>query len=401
MEKAKTSRKSAFWMKIVLALVVLVFIGVIVSNGVKQYFVGQYMANMPAPINPVTAITLEAKDWTPTLATTGVVRANRGAMLSVETSGTVSEILVHSGQAVKKGQLLVSLDSAVEQANLHATQAQLPLAKQTYERYQKLYKTRSVSQQELDNAKAKYDALVANIEALKAAIARRQVVALFDGVIGIVKVNLGQYVTMGTEIVRLEDRSTMKIDFSLDQNLTHLLEVGQTVFAQADALGDEKITAKITAIEPAINAKTGLIDVQATFDQSSSQKLLSGMFVRLRVALPTKHQQIVVPQVAVAYHMYGESVFRLIPLSNKDKEQLLANPQFAYKDNIDKIYRVTQVNVESLDRQGIYAQLASDELTIGDKIVTTGQQRLSNSSLVIIVDKAGVGTVPPTETTNL
>ena len=82
-------------------------------------------------------------------------------------------------------------------------------------------------------------------------------------------------------------------------------------------------SAHITAIEPAINSSTGLVDVQATFEPEDGRQLLSGMFSRLRIALPTEKNQVVVPQVAISYNMYGEIAYLLVPLSDKDKEKLI------------------------------------------------------------------------------
>ena len=219
--------------------------------------------------------------------------------------------------------------------------------------------------------------------------------APFDGKAGIVKVNVGQYVSNGTEIVRVEDRSSMKVDFAIAQNLLDKLHIGQKVTATADARKGETFAAKVTAIEPAINSSTGLVDVQATFESEDGAKLLSGMFTRLHVALPTEHNQIVVPQVAVSYNMYGESLYILTALSDEDIEKLGGAEKAA------NMYRAKSITVFTKDRQGIYAQLKGDEVKVGDKIVTGGQQNLSNGSLVSVVDKAGVGTEQPANKTNL
>ena len=124
-------------------------------------------------------------------------------------------------------------------------------------------------------------------------------------------------------------------------------------------------------------------------------KLLSGMFTRLHVALPTEHNQIVVPQVAVSYNMYGESLYILTALSDEDIEKLGGAEKAA------NMYRAKSITVFTKDRQGIYAQLKGDEVKVGDKIVTGGQQNLSNGSLVSVADKAGVGTEQPANKTNL
>ncbi|MDG2939704.1 efflux RND transporter periplasmic adaptor subunit [Bisgaard Taxon 10/6] len=391
----KPKRSHAFFLKVGLAVAVLVFALVIGLNKFKEIMIGRAIANMPEKANPVTVMTVAPREWTPVINTTGLVRPNQGAMLSAQSAGTIKKIFVTSGQTVKKGDVLVELDSDVEIATLKASEAQLPVARLTYQRYANLIKSQSVSQTELDNAKASYDQLVANINSLKATIERRKILAPFDGVTGIVQVNEGQYISVGTEIVRVEDVSSMKVDFSVSQNDLENLQIGQKVTATSDARQGETFAAKVTAIEPAINKSTGLIDVQATFEAEDGKKLLSGMFTRLRLALPTEREQIVVPQVAITYNMYGEMAYVLQSLSDEDKEKLKDN------EDLNKMYRAQQITVFTKDRQGIYAQLKGNEVKAGDIIVTGGQQRLSNGSLVTVADKEGVGTVQPANKTNL
>ncbi|MDY4279879.1 MAG: efflux RND transporter periplasmic adaptor subunit [[Pasteurella] mairii] len=388
-------RSHTFLMKGTLALIVIIFIIVIGLNMYKSAKISKVLANMGEPISPVTAMKITPQVWIPVIESTGLIRPKQGAMLSAQTSGVVAHVYVTSGQKVNKGDVLVDLDNSVEKANLAAAQAQLPTVSQTYKRYAALYKTKSISRQEMDNAKSNYDALVANIAALKATIERRQIVAPFDGITGIVKVNVGEYVTVGTEIVRVEDRRLMQVDFSLAQNELKNLHVGQKVTATTDALPGESFSATITTIEPAVNASTGLIDLQATFEPEEGKKLLSGMFTRLQVALQPETNQIVVPQVSISYNMYGEIAYILTALSAEDKTK------FAGNKNVDNMYRAKQITVFTKDRQGIYAQLKGDDVKIGDIIVTGGQQNIGNGSLVIISDKQGVGTTEPTIKTNL
>lgn len=391
----RPKRSHVFFMKIILVVFVLIFAGVIGFNVLRGIMIGKAIASMPEPSSPVTALEVKATEWTPVINTTGLVRPNQGAMLSAQNAGTVSKVLVQNGQNVKKGDLLVELDSSVERASLQAAQAQLPALRQTYQRYANLVNSGSVSRQEADNAKAAYDAQVANIESLKATIERRQIVAPFDGKAGIVKVNVGQYVNVGAEIVRVEDTSSMKVDFAISQNDLDKLHIGQRVTATTDARQGETFAARITAIEPAISSSTGLVDVQATFDSEDGQKLLSGMFSRLRIALPTETNQIVVPQVAVSYNMYGEISYLLEPLSEEDKAKFADNPK------LDSLYRAKQITVFTKDRQGVYSQLQGDEVKVGDKIITGGQQGIGNGSLVEWIKKDIVGGTEPAKKTNL
>ena len=390
----KPKKSRSFVMKLVLLIVILAFATVIGLQMMKSRGMAAYFAHMPENINPVTVTTVQTQQWTPAIEATGIIRPNQGAMLSSQSSGTVKSIFVAAGQTVKKGDLLIELDSDVEKANLAAYQAQLTSVQANYQRYVTLFRSKSVSQSELDNAESAYKALVANIESAKATIARRKIYAPFEGVTGIIQVNVGEYVTPGQAMVRVEDISTTKIDFSIGQNNLENLFIGQKVTAVVDTFAGETFAAKISAIEPAITSTSGLIDLQATVEDSRD-KLLSGMFARVRVALTTEYDQIVLPQVAIAYNMYGESVYRLTPLSDEDKEKYAGN------ENLDKMYRANLVTVNTIDRSGIYSHLKRGPIKFGDIIVTGGQQRLSNGSLVVVSDKAGIGTEQPAETPKL
>lgn len=393
-QKPKRSRK---WMlRITLIVVIVIFAVVIFLTYMKSQGIANYLSHMPEAPNAVTVETVKLQSWTPQIDSTGSIRPNQGAMLSSQSSGTVKQIVVQAGQKVKKGDLLIELDSDVEKANLAAVKASLTSAQLNYNRMSKLIRSKSVSQSQLDDARATYLAAQGNVKALQATVERRQIYAPFDGVAGIVKVNVGQYVTIGTQMVRVEDRSKSKVDFSVGQNSIDNLKVGGKVLLTVDALNGKTFSGKIVAVDPAVNTNSGLIDVQAVIDDPNAE-LLSGMFAKVAVMLPQETDQIVIPKVAVAYNMYGENLYVLSPLSDEDKEK------FADNKNLDKLYRAHLVTVHTIDRSSIYAHLKTekDSVKAGDMIVTGGQQRLSNGSLVQVSDKPGVGTSEPAVKTNL
>ncbi|MCT8543384.1 efflux RND transporter periplasmic adaptor subunit [Glaesserella parasuis] len=395
----KTTKGKQFAIVVTLLVVLIVFGGVV---GMQQFIASkkaEFAANMPETVSQVTVMTVEGREWTPMIASTGSIRPNQGAMISAQTAGTVTKVLVKSGDKVKEGQLLVEIDSSAEQASLKATEAQLSTARANYNRYRNLVASSSASKAEFDNAKATYEQLVATIEATKAQIERRQIYAPFDGIAGIVEVNEGQYVTAGTKIVRVEDQSAMKIRFTLPQTNLEDIFVGQKVTATIDALPARTFPAKITAIDPAVDTSTGLINLEAMITEGQ-EMLLSGMFARLNIALPTQYGQIVVPQIAVTYSMYGENVYVLQPLSEEDKKKV--ENMKAQNPTLDesKMYRAKQVEVKTAERNGVYAHLTKG-LKVGDMIVTGGLQRLKNNALIQISNEQPVGVTAPATKTKL
>ncbi|EKP0296129.1 efflux RND transporter periplasmic adaptor subunit [Aeromonas veronii] len=361
------------WMAIMLLIAIALFGSVIGFNLFKQKMIAQYMANRPEPEFPVTAMVTKAQDWVPTIEAIGFIEPNQGVTLSTELAGTIDAITFESGKPVKADQLLLSLDSTVERANLRASQAKLPAAKAKFDRFQNLYKTSSISKEQLDEAEAAYRSLEADIESLKATIARREVRAPFSGVVGLRNVFLGQYLQPGTDIVRLEDTSVMRLRFTVPQTDISKIKLGQTIKINVDAYPQTQFDGHITAIEPAVNFQSGLIQVQADIPNNDGQ-LRSGMFARASIILPTVKGQIVIPQTAISFTLYGQNVYVLKEGEETDKE-----------GNKVKVLRAKQVVVKAGERRGNDVHVLSG-IQAGDQIVLSGQVRLSNDTKVHVVE---------------
>ncbi|MFQ1835289.1 efflux RND transporter periplasmic adaptor subunit [Aeromonas veronii] len=361
------------WMAIMLLIAIALFGSVIGFNLFKQKMIAQYMANRPEPEFPVTAMVTKAQDWVPTIEAIGFIEPNQGVTLSTELAGTIDAITFESGKPVKADQLLLSLDSTVERANLRASQAKLPAAKAKFDRFQNLYKTSSISKEQLDEAEAAYRSLEADIESLKATIARREVRAPFSGVVGLRNVFLGQYLQPGTDIVRLEDTSVMRLRFTVPQTDISKIKLGQTIKINVDAYPQTQFDGHITAIEPAVNFQSGLIQVQADIPNNDGQ-LRSGMFARASIILPTVKDQIVIPQTAISFTLYGQNVYVLKEVEETDKE-----------GNKVKVLRAKQVVVKAGERRGNDVHVLSG-IQAGDQIVLSGQVRLSNDTKVHVVE---------------
>ncbi|MBM0493024.1 efflux RND transporter periplasmic adaptor subunit [Aeromonas jandaei] len=361
------------WMAIMLLIAIALFGSVIGFNLFKQKMIAKYMANRPEPEFPVTAMVTKAQDWIPTIEAIGFIEPNQGVTLSTELAGTIDAITFESGKPVKADQLLLSLDSSVEKANLRASQAKLPAAKAKFDRFQNLYKTSSISKEQLDEAEAAYRSLEADIESLKATIARREVRAPFSGVVGLRNVFLGQYLQPGTDIVRLEDTSVMRLRFTVPQTDISKITLGQIIKINVDAYPQTQFDGHITAIEPAVNYQSGLIQVQADIPNNDGQ-LRSGMFARASIILPTVQNQIVVPQSAISFTLYGQNVYVLKESEETDKEGKKV-----------MVKRAKQVVVKAGERRGNDVHVLSG-IQAGDEIVLSGQVRLSNDTKVHVVE---------------
>jgi len=357
------------WTVIMLLVAVVLFGSVIGFNLFKQQKIAEFMANMPESEFPVTVVKTKSQEWSPTISAIGFIEPNQGVTVANEISGKVSHISFESGDMVKAGQLLVELNSEVEIANLKSAKAKLKAAKSKYHRYESLYKKNAVSKEDLDESEANYLSLLADIESQKAAIDRRQIKAPFDGEVGLRNVYLGQYLSAGTEIVRLEDSSVMRLRFTIPQTDISRVTEGQTVQIHVDSYPDAAFSGRITAIEPAVNYQSGLIQVQADVPNSDSL-LRSGMFARAEILLETIKDQYTLPQTAITYTLYGDNVYVVA----KDDEGVL---------------RVKQTVVKIGERLADSAHILSGIKT-GDVVVTSGQVRLSNNAKVRVVESSAL-----------
>lgn len=357
-----------------LLIAVLLFGSVIGFNLFKQKKIAEYMANMPEPVFPVTVVDVESVDWKPTIHAIGFIEPYLGVTLTAESNGVIDNIKFESGDTVKSGNMLVVLDTAVERANLASSQAKLPAAESKYKRYKGLLKKGSISREAYDDAEASYFSLKADIQSLMASIDRREIEAPFDGVVGIRDVYLGQYLQAGTKIVRLEDTSVMRLRFTVPQTDISLIHIDQKVNIKVDSYPEDTFEASISAIEPAVDYQSGLVQVQADIPNNGG-KLRSGMFARANIILPTIADQVVLPQTAITFTLYGDSVYLV--------------------SDIDGEKRVKQEVITVGERSGSIAHILKG-VKSGDQIVTSGQVRLSNNAKVKIVESDAI--TPPEET---
>lgn len=351
------------WVVGMILAVLIAFGSVIGFNIFVNHKIENTLANLPEPNYPVTVEKLTPSTWKQSIDTIGVIEPFQGVAVSNKVAGTVDAIHFKNGAVVKSGTLLVNLDNAVERAQLKAQQVQLPSVRDDYQRLKKLYAKNLTSQQSLETAQSKYETLVANIAMLQATIEQRQIKAPFSGVLGIKNINLGQYIPVGTDIVRLDDLSVMRVRFNVPQAQFGHLHIDQAINLTVESYPGRIYQGHINAIEPVINDQTGQIMVQAEIP-NDDRSLRGGMFADINVELPPLNDQFVVPQTAIVFALYGNSIFVV--------------------DEKDNQTRVRQVSVEVLNRSGANA-LIKGKINFNEQVVTTGTLNLSNHTQVTVV----------------
>ena len=190
---------------------------------------------------------------------------------------------------------------------------------------------------------------------------------------------LGQYLSAGSQIVRLEDTSMMKIRFTIPQTDISKLKTGQTLHIYVDAYPKQPFQGTVSAIEPAVSAQSGVVQVQAAIPNSDGL-LRSGMFAKVQVQLPVEPAQITIPQTAINFTLYGQTVF-VVEEGKDDKGQPLTDADGK------PVLVAKQVEVNVGERKEEVAHILNG-LKAGDRVVIAGQVRLSNGSHVKIIENS-------------
>ena len=364
----------------VLAIAAVVVIGGLgflkYSQFAKMQALAASGAFLPPPV-AVTTVTVHAQQWQPTLHAIGSVEAVQGTNISADLPGIVKEIAFQSGQTVKKGDILVRLVTDQEQAQLEANQAQRDLAVYTLKRQKDLRDKNTNSQSDFDNAEAGERQTEAMVDNARAAIDRKTIRAPFAGVLGIRKVNVGQYLDSGNQIVTLQSMDPIYVNFTLPQQNLRDFAVGSTVDVTTDATDDQLFTGKVTAVESLVDNATRNFQAQATLSNPDG-KLRPGMFATVDVLVGGNGSVLPVPGSAINYAPYGDSVFVIVHNVSQP-----ADPTKPDGPKKTVPLAVEQRFVTTGQTKGDLVAVLKG-LKEGDEIVSSGVFKLQNNSLVQI-----------------
>jgi membrane fusion protein (multidrug efflux system) len=294
--------------------------------------------------------------------------AVQGVTISAEAPGKIVAINFQAGSKVRRGDLLVRQDTSIETAQLPGAEATAVLAKVNLERARSLLKGNAVAQAEFDTAQADYSLATAEVERLRAVIAKKTIRAPFSGQLGIRLVNLGQMLQEGEAIVSLQTLDPIFADFSLPQQSLARLKTGVPVTVVTDAYPGESFAGKLTAINAEVDATTRNIRLQATI-ANSKERLRPGMFARAMVDLATSSEVLALPATAILYAPYGDSVFII---EEKTDEKSGQPGKF-----------LRQQFVRLGEKRGDFV-VATSGLKGGETVVSTGVFKLRSGQAVVI-----------------
>jgi multidrug efflux system membrane fusion protein len=365
-EKPKTRPvKMTRWFIIIGILLAVLVGGLVGFNAFRSHMIAQFFANNKPP--PVTVTAAEAKtEVIPnTLRAVGELAAVHQVNVTSDVSGRITDILFTAGTHVTKGTPLVQLFDKPDQGDLANFKAQAKVAELSLDRAKQLAARQFGPQATVDQAQAAYDQANAGIAKTEAIISQKLVRAPFDGALGVRHVEVGQFLTAGTQIVSLTDLSTLFANFTVTEKDSGTLAVGQTVRVVVDAYPGRTFDGKITTIEPQISTDTRNIRVQATIANPDGI-LKPGMFATTTVVLPDKPAVITVPETAVDYTLYGDSVYLIQQKKGDDGKTSL---------------NAVRTFVRTGDRVNGRAVISTG-LKSGDKVVAVGQLKLQSGAAV-------------------
>jgi membrane fusion protein (multidrug efflux system) len=371
-------------MLIMLGVVILVVLALAAYKGFSIY---QQIQQFSAPQPPISVSAEKAVElpWQSRLPAIGTLKAFQGVDLTVEASGTVQDVLFLSGEKVKQGQPLIQMDSDVERASLATAEAELSLAQVEFQRGRSLVSRQNISKSEFDRLASELQAATGKVAQLKALMDKKRIIAPFSGTIGIRQVDVGDFLSSGTIIATLQDLDTLFVDFFLPEQSAPLLAVGQKVRISVAAFPGEFFEGDVAALNPKVEESTRNLQVRAML-QNPDGKLLPGMFANLDVLLPGEQERVVVPESAITYTLYGNSVYVI-----SEKKNAEGQPE---KDQDGRPQLVVERRFVETGERRDGKVVVLKGLEPGERVVTSGQLKLDNGSHVAVVPDQSLATKP-------
>ena len=321
------------------------------------------MAENARPPANVEAVEVRHELWQTRVAAVGTLTARDGIDVKNEVEGVVEAIRVESGQRAEEGDLLVSINDDVEQADLESLQAQEALAQANFERTKSMWDKKTASEREYDDARANLQIAQANVAQIEARIAKKNIRAPFSGVLGIRNVSKGQYVAPGTKLFSLQDHSVLYTDFSVPENYFPEIKPDLEVQFRVSAYPDRIFTGSVQAMEAKVDESTRNISVRAHL-MNEQGLLLPGMYADIYLVLDQPVERLLVPATAIIFSSFGDAVF---VVKADEHGQTIAQ----------------RIQVTTGEQRGdlveILSGLAGDEL-----IVQAGTSKLKNNTPVTV-----------------
>ncbi len=311
------------------------------------------------PAFAVKVVVVEAKQQVVNeqIAVVGSLAANEAVDIKSEIDGEIKEIKFEEGQKVKKGDVLLVLDSAKLEANLNQAKATLSIGKTTYDRMNTLVESGAVSRQEFDQAKSVFDENQAQVQLLEAQLDDTIITAPFDGTIGERSISPGQVIAKNTLLTVLINDDPMKLELQAPERYLNKLSVGQKVDMKVAAFPEQTFEGEVYFIDPQVNDLTRTALVKAKVANPDS-KLRRGMFAKILLTINSKPDALVVPETALISN--GDNVMVFVVDAEKKANMSMVKTGIRFNGLVE----------------------ITEGLKPGDRVITEGYQKIGPGSPV-------------------
>jgi len=392
--QTRVEKKKPSTTKRMIVMIVLVLLLIAALVGIKVLSIMKMMGGMkPPPPSVVSTAKAAFQEWQPSLNAVGTLRAVRGADLALDIAGLVTQVNLKSGDEVKAGQLLLQLRDSEDVAQLHQLEASAALAGVTFDRAKQQLAVQAISKADYDAAAADLKAKQAAVQQQQVNVSKKQLRAPFSGRAGIITVNPGAYLNSGTTIVTLQQLDPIFIDFHLPQRNLAELKVGQKITLKLDAFKGKTFEGTLSAISPKVDNDTRNVQVEATVP-NSDKILTPGMFADVSVDVGSEERHLTLPQTAVVYNPYGETVYLVKTKAEFDKAQAQnsaanSDPKKpdAKADAKADPKKDDAKDAKKDDKKDAKNAVPDDQLVVQQTFVTTGPTRGDQVAIVKGLDE--------------
>jgi len=361
----------------------VIFGGVFAYKAFVARMTERMLSSRPAPVHTVTAMEAPVATWRGRIRAVGSLTAVRGVEVATEIDGRVIEVATADGATVAAGDVLVRLNSAGLRADLRAARAEARLAEIELERQRRLRQQNANSESDVDRAESELEQARGRVGSVEAALAKKTIRAPFGGRVGIVGVDLGQYLDVGHHIVTLQTLDPIHVDFTVPQRDLARIDTGQEITINVDTYSGARFEGRITAISPRIRQSTRNVPVRARVPNADG-RLRPGMFAQVAVHLPQRDEVVTLPQTAITYNPYGDSVF----LVNEERSEA-GETRLTVERKFVRTGATRGDQVQVLE--GVEA---------GQRVVTSGNLKLRNASRIEIDNSVEPANDPAPEVGN-
>jgi membrane fusion protein, multidrug efflux system len=365
-DRSPGPRRMVVALIVVIALVALLVGGVFGWQAFTGSFFKKFMEQAAAAPQTVSTVTAAKSAWQSQVRAIGSLRAVRGADLSAQASGVVDSIEFDSGNDVPAGKVLLKLRPNDDFAKLDQLEAAAELAAQTLKRDQEQFVAQAVSQAVIDTDVSTLKAARAQVVAQRALIDEKIVRAPFAGRLGIRQIDLGQYLAAGATVVTLQALDPILIDFYVPQQALKTVRPGQDVTANVDTFPGVDFPGVIESVNSKVDLASRNVQVRASF-KNADHRLVPGMFASVAIDAGAATSEITLPQTAITYNPYGNTVFVVEHDTSGGKPRDTVQQRF----------------VKLGDTRGDQVAVLSG-IAPGDVLVSAGQMKLRNGTAVAI-----------------